>query len=494
MEIEKKTVHSRGIAVFTGLDPLGIQAATACSGRVGSASWIGAILSGTVLAVCSPSAWAAEPTPGAEVQAGATKAKESEPSPEPGPTHLMEGISQWRQRASARGFDFNVQYFGEVIGNLSGGVRRSAVYQGLLKAGFDLDGEKIVGWKGSILHISGLYAHGRSPSGRLAGDSLTLSNLDAYDSPYLFEAWLQQELFDGRLSLRVGQLAADEEFAGTAYGGVFTHSTFGWPPMISMNTPSPAYPTAAPGVRLEYKPTARTFFRVAVFDGNPDPGDANGDPVNKHGVRYNLSEGAFLMSEAGLLWNQGPESKGLPGTAKVGGWYHTEDFNDLRNDDTGLSLEDPLTSGTALTHQGNWGLYLTSEQMLFREEAGSSQGLGLFTRLGFSPPNRNVVQYYLELGAQYQGLIPGRDDDILAAAMSYARMSSSTRGLAADDNIFNATSSPLPDYEMALQVTYQIPVRAGWTVQPSAWYIRHPGGSSAIDDSFLVGLRTVLDF
>ena len=179
MEIEKKTVHSRGIAVFTGLDPLRIQGATACSGRVGSASWIGAIRSGTVLAVCSPSAWAAEPTPGAEVQAGATKAKESEPSPESGPTHLMEGISQWRQRASARGFDFNVQYLGEVIGNLSGGVRRSAVYQGLLKAGFDLDGEKIVGWKGSILHISGLYAHGRSPSGRLAGDSLAGSIEDS---------------------------------------------------------------------------------------------------------------------------------------------------------------------------------------------------------------------------------------------------------------------------------------------------------------------------
>lgn len=79
-------------------------------------------------------------------------------------------------------------------------------------------------------------------------------------------------------------------------------------------------------------------------------------------------------------------------------------------------------------------------------------------------------------------------------ALSYAKTSSFVRGLAADSNAFNATSDPLPDYELAPQATYRMPIVAGWTLQPTVWWILHPGGSAATPNSVLVGVRRSLDF
>lgn len=310
-------------------------------------------------------------TAATEAEAGGATGSSEEAAPE----RLLTPLSDWRQKLSGKGFDFSAEYLSEVIANVSGGVKRSAIYEGLVKVGLDFDGEKLLGWKGGSVHVSGLYAHGRSPSEKLAGDSLTLSNIDAYDSIRLFEFWVQQAFKDGMFSIRAGQLAADEEFAGTEYGGVFVHGTTGWPGMISMNAPTPAYPIAAPGVRLEVQPTGSTFFRVGAYDGNPDPGDANGNSINKHGVTWNLGEGAFLITEAGLKWNDAEESKGLPGTAKLGAWYHTESFDNQRYDNTGLSLADPGSTGIAARHHGNWGIYAAFEQMVYRREAGEPQGL-----------------------------------------------------------------------------------------------------------------------
>ena len=147
---------------------------------------------------------------------------------------------------------------------------------------------------------------------------MALSNLDSYDSIRLYEAWLQQQFLGDKISLRLGQLAADEEFALTDFGAVFRHSSTGWPTHISGGAPNPVYPYAVPGVRLEVKPIANSFIRFGAYDGDPDPGDANGKPLNSNGIRYNLGEGAFLIAETGYTWGGDPKGGILKGTAKIG--------------------------------------------------------------------------------------------------------------------------------------------------------------------------------
>src|SRR5258706_7850456 len=58
---------------------------------------------------------------------------------------LQQALADW-------GIQFSGTYIGEVLGNVSGGIRRGAIYTGRLDLGTDVDLEKLVGWTGAKFH------------------------------------------------------------------------------------------------------------------------------------------------------------------------------------------------------------------------------------------------------------------------------------------------------------------------------------------------------
>src|SRR5688500_4035195 len=193
--------------------------------------------------------------------------------------HMTGDWGGLRTQLVDRGVHLQAGYIGEVIGNVSGGLRTGAIYEGLLELGVQVDTEKAGLWKNGTFQISSLFPHGRGFSERYVGDLLGASNIEAYQSWRLYDLWYEHQ-FGDRFSVRVGQFTADEEFAYTDAGGNFLNSSFGWPAFISGNTinTGPAYYVAAPGVRLNFDVSDEFFLRFAVFDGdtfdNPqgDPG------------------------------------------------------------------------------------------------------------------------------------------------------------------------------------------------------------------------------
>lgn len=385
------------------------------------------------------------------------------------------------------GFEFTVQYIAEGMANVSGGVKKGTAYNGLLNLAADVDLDKSIGWGGATFHSCLLVPHGKSPSDYI-GDSFAASNLDADGELHLFELWLEQSLANDKLSIRVGQMAIDQEFAFTEQGVLFNNACFGWFPIAGNNVTAPVYPQGAPGVRLKINTCEKSYVQAAIVDGDIDP---NGD--NVHGTKVKFNEGALVIGEAGYNWSLGNK----PGVAKLGGWYHTAHTDHVRKDDTGLSLADPGTSGTAESIKGNWGLYAAAEQVLWKENSDdkeSAEGLGVFGRLGYAPSDRNALGFYAECGVTRTGLLPGRDDDVCGIAIAYGRVSSDTRGFVEDDNFFNATGAAVPDYEMVIEAEYQINVRPGLVVQPGVQFVIHPGGSSDTQNATVIGLRTIIDF
>ncbi len=85
------------------------------------------------------------------------------------------------------------------------------------------------------------------PFGKYVGDFADVSNLDTYDSVRLYEAWLEQKAFDDRFALRVGFMAADQEFCNVAAAGLFINSAFGVPTAESGNFPMSSYPYSGLG-------------------------------------------------------------------------------------------------------------------------------------------------------------------------------------------------------------------------------------------------------
>ena len=137
------------------------------------------------------------------------------------------------------------------------------------------------------------------------------------------------------------------------------------------------------------------------------------------------------------------------------------------------------------------------EQIVWREKPGekdSVEGLGVFGRLGYAVPDRNTPDFYAEGGGTRVGLLPGRDDDVCGLGIAYGKLSGDLRALGRDQNFFNHTSPALPDHELVLELEYQGRLFKGFAVQPGLQYIVHPGGSGAIDDALVLGVRTVFDF
>ena len=84
------------------------------------------------------------------------------------------------------------------------------------------------GLSGLIFHANAYQIHGEGLTSHYLGNLITVSNIEAPPSTKLFDLWVQQSLFDDTVSLRLGQIAADDEFFVSQYAPLFISSTFGW--------------------------------------------------------------------------------------------------------------------------------------------------------------------------------------------------------------------------------------------------------------------------
>ena len=411
--------------------------------------------------------------------------------------HLTGDWGGLRTKLVNRGVHLQAGYTGEVIGNVSGGLKRGAIYEGLFEAALKLDTQEAGWWSGGTFQVSTIFPHGPGFSEEYLGNLLTASNIEGYESWRLYDLFYEHQ-FGERLSVRIGQFNADEEFALTTPGGSFVNSAFGWPAFISSNTRNtgPAYYVAAPGIRLSYEPTDDFFMRLGVFDGDTFD-NLEGDPrANRSGTRFDIGgdQGYFGIFEAGFRWNQNfstNEPGALPGDYKIGIWGHSGEFESKLEDE---NREPFIVSGLPpREHSNNFGVYVTFEQMIWREER--EQGIYFFARAGLSPQERNFFELVGDGGMSWQGLIPTRDEDFLGIGAAYARVSSDIRRTEELDASVNGTEyDAFSSHETVLEAFYMLQLSKWWTVQPDVQWIFNPGGNETIPDAVVLTLRTSLAF
>lgn len=420
-----------------------------------------------------------------------------------------------RSQLASNGLEFATTYIGEFLANVRGGAQRGELYQGLLRSDVNLDIEKAGGWKGGAFHVSSLWIQGTEPNFRndIAGltgvQYLEPSNISAYDTVRLYQLWLEQRFLDDRLTIRGGQLALDDWLLCSDYACLFIGGTHGWPAFLSALIPNggPAYPVAGTGAMVRGRPCESIEIMGAVVDG--DVGDQAS--ASRHGTHFAFGGDHGVLAVLEVKWQHNHEKNatGLPGEFKIGGWFDNDYFDDLRYDTQGVSLEDDGTlsgqpsNGEPRSHHYNGGVYFNIDQKLWREKPDSDEGLGAYCRIApWLPQDINPVDLYVAGGLIYQGILPSRGQDLLGVAVAYVDISDRLRGLQNDANTIvelggtpkTLTYGPLPDYEMALEVTYKVVLASWWSIQPDFQYIFHPGGSTALKDAVVLGVRTTISF
>jgi len=154
----------------------------------------------------------------------------------------------------------------------------------------------------------------------------------------------------------------------------------------------------------------------------------------------------------------------LAGAIRLGGWYHTGDYNEI-------------TTGTPRILNGNAGFYVAAEQVLWREtqDEDDEQGLSVFMQYGWGPGDRNPAEHNYAGGLIYHGLLPSRDRDALGLGWSTLLFGLETRQVAGQT------------FETAVELFYRVVFSDHYSLQPEVQYIANPGGAGR--DALVVGFQ-----
>ena len=255
---------------------------------------------------------------------------------------------------------------------------RQASYEGRLEFSVDTDLQKLIGWNGAKTHVTDLSDC--TTAGHVAADNVGSiadpSNIDALATTRLFTAWFQQSLLDDQVSLRIGQLAADDEFFTSPTAGGLINGTFGWASLASAPTCSAAgrpYPLATPGVRVASQADradhlARPRCSPAI---RPAPiATTLPQACNRYGTTFSFAGGALWMGELQYAVNQDKQADGPAGRLQARRLVRDRRFRRpaLRpRRRRQQSCRSPIRAAIGpLNHRGNWGIYGVADQMVWR--------------------------------------------------------------------------------------------------------------------------------
>jgi len=382
-----------------------------------------------------------------------------------------------RDRLYDQGIDLYGLQIVDAYTQPSGGLGQSSAVNSLTLLGTDLHTDRLGWWPNGQIHITAAL---------IETESLSQDSIGALNSTYfnnaptngarLFEVWYGQKFNNNKGEVRVGTLYPFVRIASNQPSSMFTNTAFDYPHFLG-TTPdfglSLPYAAAPFGVQFNYNFSPEIFFIGQVSDGFQDP---SGGVENFRNTSIGLSadEGIEGIVELSYKPNQ---REGLAGNYKAGVQFHTGQFN----------VNDTTDSET--TQRGNAAFYAMGDQMLYAEPDSRTQGLTGFVKALYTPyEDINTIDFHTSGGLSYEGLIPGRDRDVLGLAIAYTQISGGLR------NSDRAAGTTVRGAETVAEMIYSAELTPWWTLIGSAQYIVDPGGFSDRDDALVFGLSSRFAF
>jgi porin len=389
-----------------------------------------------------------------------------------------------REELSDKGITFNMTFVFDLLGNPFGGNERGARYDHSMGWDVNFDLEKFAGMLGTQFHVSGLWRQGQNLSKATIGNSIVCSTIYGHEQFRFYFLYLEKTFLNDRFNLRVGRIATGDDFAASPlYWTFISNGIDGMPITIPINLFYTVYPTTTWGARL----------KTALFgDFNMMSGLYNGDEGVGRDCMYGLDfslrlkKGIMYAQEFSYNPNTKPGATGMPGNYKVGFYYDSGVFRDVYYDINGNSAA--VSGLDNKKHIGNYGLYFHADQLIYRENKTTDQGLTPLFVACLAPDNINQFVSFLMTGVIYKGLIPGFDQDLTAAQMTYV-------GWSDQWSLNNADAGNAPQkFEAMFELTYKKFITPWMYLQPDMQYIIRPGGTGKIKDALVVGAQFGLIF
>ena len=359
--------------------------------------------------------------------------------------------------------------------NVRGGIskhRRAGRFSGSYDLEMEADLEKLLGIEGGSLYMltEGVWSKSAGIDTPSVGSAFGVNaDARARRSMDVTELWYEQAFVNGTVRLRIGKMDLTGGFehhgcpvsfdCGTYAGDETTQFLNG----ALVNNPAIPFSDYGLGVAIHYNPAGLWYVSAAVADAQADLRET-GFSTTFHDEDY-----FFYILETGITPQLDSANGPLQGTYRAGLWYDPQPKAN--------------TDGTK-NYRDDVGFYLTCDQMLIKENGNSqdSQGLGAFFRFGYANSKRNDIADFYSFGFQYQGLVEGRDDDVVGVGFAQGIFSNS------------ADTTYTDDYENALELYYSAQLTPWLNISPAVQYIANPGGNKTRSDAVVLGVRVQMSF
>jgi porin len=397
-------------------------------------------------------------------------ANASEAATTPYADTLLGDVGGVRSTLLKKGVDVNLNYKSDFWGATDGGAKRGNAYVGAATLGVDFDNEKLLGIAGNSASIQLMNTHGGKPNSYV-GSTQGVDNFEvATPATFVYEAWVQQNFIEDRVSALVGLRDLNAEFVVTDMSANFIKPVMQIGQdfaQTGQNGPS-VYPVTALAGRLELKPTTDSYIKAAVFDG------VAGNLNKAKGTHVNImnKDGQLLIAEAGFTPGNDPDGD-VNNKFAIGAWSYTKQFADLVDVD---GAGDPVLKKSE-------GVYALTSYQFYHDK--SDRTLGAFFRVGGTNGDVSQVDWSYQAGVVGHGWVPSRAEGEIGLGVAQANNSSS---------YIEATGAGTTRKETSFELYYRDVVAPGVTVQPDLQYVVNPGTTDTQKDATLVGLRVDISF
>lgn len=405
------------------------------------------------------------------------------------------------------GVSIFANYTNNIAGNPVGGKSAGFTYCDNIGFGLDLDLGKLIGWKGGSLTVSGLNRDGSNLSEKNIGNQFTVQQVFGGSAVMFYALYLDQKLWDDKISIKVGRYATGDDFASSPIYWLYMNNGIdGNPQALPVNTQFSAYPWAVWAARVRVEPTPEFNAMLGVYQVS--------DRIfnrNYHGLDWSMRSNDSILLITQIGWtpqffkrpvpaentaaSDGKASvagksvvaaesakqvltdsqlKGLPGHYWFGAYWSPWNFPQF---------------GSTETATNSYGFYWHADQMIFQEAPGSDQGLTLWSAFVLSP-QQNIAKLPFEAngGLVYKGLIPARDDDYTCFGIVYGKFSRDYARSVAD------SGNGYPDYELVFEWNYKVQLTRFAFVQPDVQWVINPGGTNRIPNALVLGAQMGMVF
>ncbi len=367
------------------------------------------------------------------------------------------------------GLEFTLELNSVYQQNFHGGARthRGHDITGRVDTQLKLSTEPMGLWKGGTVYVFAESGWNNAIDEQV-GDYFGVNGAALGDEEIrVRELWYEQTFLEEKIRVKFGKYDPAVDIDTNAYANYevtqFLNSGL-------VNTGNIPFPDFGVGGVLTVQPTEWAYLTLVMADAQAD-GNQTGLNTAFHDEDwffYDLELGYTPVWETS--WGK------LPGGYRFGMWYDPQPKEEFFDDPDGRRRTIPVK-------RDDTGFYFNMDQMVWKEKPqddGDLQGLGMFFRYGFAHGDVNEIENFWSIGCQYQGLVPTRDNDVLAFGFAQGIMSRQLNELTDLDR------------ESVYEWYYNIEVFPWCHISPDLQYIVNPGGDGR--DAFVAGLRMQMTF